>query len=86
MGGAKTQFSKQVAFLSEAQRRFLATRQMCSVLVCRCVDGAASVLCQRASCSVDGVGPCTGAVACFDNYCGECGAEWLDTSGSPACE
>lgn len=85
-GATTRQFYKQVRFLSPGQRRFLATRQICCGATCGCVDGARRAACERAPCSADGVAPCAAAVACVDNYCAACAAEWFDTSGSLACE
>jgi hypothetical protein len=73
------------ADVSEADRMFLNSRNLCCGGTCKCADGSQLVQCFRQPCSPPETAPCAEAVKCEDNYCGGCRAEWFDSAGSPAC-
>jgi eight-cysteine-cluster-containing protein len=76
-------YNLPLAELSEHDRQFLDTRDLCCGAACVCADGSQPVQCFASPCAVTQA--CAEAVSCVDNYCGGCDAELYDAQGNAAC-
>lgn len=79
-------YIRHFSSLSEADKSFLDSRQICCNGVCKCANGDQPVSCFRPPCSPPEEPPCEEAVKCVDNYCGGCVAEWFQEDKLPACK
>jgi hypothetical protein len=69
--------------VSESDRAFLKSRNVCCGNTCACADGSPPADCPSDPCSPPA--PCTDGVNCIANFCGFCRAEWFDSAGLPVC-
>ena len=76
-------FNDKWKHLSKKERLFLDTRMICDDdEICTCGDGSIAKMCKMYPCLAS---TCDSSKTCYNNYCGGCRPEWVDSGNRLNC-